>query len=340
MAVPHLFLGLLLLCTPLVFAESVAFVPPTAIHTAFTNEPSEVTVSWHTSGAQALLPMSVYTTQLTQCWSVSWLKIVDTTQSVVWYGTQPLNYTNVLKASGASSTYLPSAGWWNTHNVTLVTPLSWFLVTFIRKVEVRKTDWWNREDHTERERLRVNIVGNRLGGGMIRHGCWCFVPIQGYDHHVLLTNLSPSTKYAPPLLGQVAYCNIIGAARANIMAFICTLWVDLLSEQLCRYYYVVGSDQGLSTEFFFTTAPVVGKTANMMEISSYLVEFLVFSASVLRGSNEYLHSGSTEPFSILVYGDMGVDNSLPTIEQINKKVNKGDVNWIYHVGDIRWPMMV
>jgi len=67
-----------------------------------------------------------------------------------------------------------------------------------------------------------------------------------------------------------------------------------------KYYYVCGSaENGWSYEASFQTAP-----------------------------NE------TIPFSIGIYGDVGVENSENTVKRVINHTMNGDFNWIYHVGDL------
>jgi len=84
----------------------------------------------------------------------------------------------------------------------------------------------------------------------------------GYNHFVLLTGLTPST----------------------------------------RYYYICGCEgNGWSNENSFEAAP----------------------------------SGSV-PFTIGVYGDMGIDNSANTTARVLSHVQNGDLDFIYHVGDLAY----
>jgi len=82
----------------------------------------------------------------------------------------------------------------------------------------------------------------------------------GYNHFVLLQNLTTSTKY----------------------------------------YYICGSEDW-SSENSFTTAP-----------------------------DEFV------PFSVGVYGDMGIDNSANTVKRVTDRVANGEMDFIYHVGDLAY----
>eukprot|EP01096_Ripella_sp_DP13-Kostka_P007504 TRINITY_DN2732_c0_g1_i2.p1 TRINITY_DN2732_c0_g1~~TRINITY_DN2732_c0_g1_i2.p1 ORF type:complete len:446 (-),score=161.00 TRINITY_DN2732_c0_g1_i2:59-1396(-) len=70
-----------------------------------------------------------------------------------------------------------------------------------------------------------------------------------------------------------------------------------------KYYFQVGSKQtGIGQTWSFVTAPPTGKYV---------------------------------PFTVAMYGDMGVTESVHTVNQINALVSsKKTVDWVYHVGDI------
>ncbi len=70
-----------------------------------------------------------------------------------------------------------------------------------------------------------------------------------------------------------------------------------------KYFFQVGSKQtGIGQTWSFVTAPATGKSV---------------------------------PFTIAMYGDMGVTESVNTVNHINDLVySKKTVDWVYHVGDI------
>jgi phosphodiesterase/alkaline phosphatase D-like protein len=69
-----------------------------------------------------------------------------------------------------------------------------------------------------------------------------------------------------------------------------------------RYYYRVGDkDTGLSEAFSFVTAPAL-----------------------------------PEPFKIAIYGDMGVHDSKETMAGVRRLVESNAIDWIFHIGDIRY----
>jgi len=71
-----------------------------------------------------------------------------------------------------------------------------------------------------------------------------------------------------------------------------------------RYYYICGDPSGgWSAQFSFKSAPL---------------------------------KASTDTFRIAIYGDMGIENSQNTIHRLNKRLDAGEIDWIYHVGDISY----
>eukprot|EP01095_Lingulamoeba_sp_RSL-Kostka_P014699 TRINITY_DN6525_c0_g1_i1.p1 TRINITY_DN6525_c0_g1~~TRINITY_DN6525_c0_g1_i1.p1 ORF type:complete len:431 (-),score=93.57 TRINITY_DN6525_c0_g1_i1:171-1463(-) len=75
--------------------------------------------------------------------------------------------------------------------------------------------------------------------------------------------------------------------------------VDLQPNTL--YNYTCGSNDGFSQEYYFTTGP-----------------------------------SSSEPFVVAVLGDMGVSESINTVNRINNLAKENKMNWVYHVGDISY----
>jgi phosphodiesterase/alkaline phosphatase D-like protein len=68
-----------------------------------------------------------------------------------------------------------------------------------------------------------------------------------------------------------------------------------------EYYYRVGDKEtGLSEAFSFVTAPA-----------------------------------QSVPFTVAIYGDMGVHNSRDTVARVQSLVQSRAIDWIFHIGDIR-----
>jgi len=71
-----------------------------------------------------------------------------------------------------------------------------------------------------------------------------------------------------------------------------------------RYYYVCGDGNGgWSSEFSFKAIPP---------------------------------AGSTNTFRMAIYGDMGIVNSQKTVERVQARLQRGEIDWVFHVGDISY----
>lgn len=53
-----------------------------------------------------------------------------------------------------------------------------------------------------------------------------------------------------------------------------------------------------------------------------------------------MQSPNPVPFKIGVYGDMGIDNSEDTIAKVTSRVQNGEWDFIWHLGDIRFIFLI